>query len=367
MSKYSFLFFILIASLVYYGMHYYVYSQISRGLALQGNILFWLRILFYAGGLSFFAGEIISRSAGTALLKPLAHAGVLWIGVLSIAVSIFLLRNILLIFFHSPRFRYDSAAAALSLLLVISLYSVYNAAASCRIRTLEIKPAKLPPALSGFTIVQLSDLHLNYIKPEKWLRKVIDKTNALKPDLVVITGDIVDADLCKTDSFCGAFRQLKAKHGVFAVTGNHEFFSRLDKFMEAAKKSNITVLRNESMAVADSLEIAGIDDPAGGGMISANLEKALKGRGPDKPVILLSHQPDIFDAAEKYGITLQLSGHTHAGQIPFMDLLVLLYFKYPYGLYQKNSSYLYTTCGTGIWGPPMRLFSRNEIVKIVLI
>ena len=92
----------------------------------------------------------------------------------------------------------------------------------------------------------------------------------------------------------------------------------------------------------------------------------VKGVDLTKPVILLSHQPDIFDKAVKSGVDLQLSGHTHAGQIPPMDLIVQFYFKYPYGLYHKDSAYLYTSSGTGLWGPPMRLFSRSEIVKITL-
>ena len=139
-------------------------------------------------------------------------------------------------------------------------------------------------------------------------------------------------------------------------------------FIEIAKNSNITVLRNEKITIADAFELAGIDDKTGRRFseVGSDLNSALKNVDFTKPVILLSHQPDIFDEAAKLGVDLQLSGHTHAGQIPPMDLIVMLAFKYPYGLYRKNGSYLYTTSGTGIWGPPMRLFSRCEIVKIVL-
>jgi len=116
------------------------------------------------------------------------------------------------------------------------------------------------------------------------------------------------------------------------------------------------------------IELVGIDDKTDKRFsgIGSDLKLALKNCDSKKLIVLLSHQPDIFDEAEKSGVVLQLSGHTHAGQIPPMDLIVLFAFKYPYGLYQKKSSYLYTTSGTGIWGPPMRFFSRCEIVKIIL-
>ena len=168
--------------------------------------------------------------------------------------------------------------------------------------------------------------------------------------------------------FCDTLKKLKSRHGVFAVTGNHEFYAGINMFMDVAKNSNITVLRNEKITIADSIELAGIDDKAGTRFseVGSDLKLALKNIDFTKPVILLSHRPDIFNEAEKSGVDLQLSGHLHAGQIPPMDLIVMLAFKYPYGLYRKNGSYLYTTSGTGIWGPPMRLFSRCEIVKIVL-
>ena len=226
----------------------------------------------------------------------------------------------------------------------------------------------LPEKFSGFTIVQLSDIHLNLLRSEKWLSQIVDKTNNLKPDIIVITGDLIDSELGEVKRFSSILKNLKSKYGVYAVAGNHEFYARYEKFLALAKESNIIILKNEKVTVAGAIELAGIDDETGKrfSQSGSNLEKVLKDCDFRKPVILLSHQPDVFDEAVKFGVDLQLSGHTHAGQIPPMDLIVQFYFKYPYGLYRKNSSYIYTTSGTGTWGPPMRLFTRDEIVKIIL-
>ena len=172
------------------------------------------------------------------------------------------------------------------------------------------------------------------------------------------------AKVMNSAGYCG-----RLKHGTgYACTGNHEYYAGVDEFLKMAEESNIRVLLNEHVVIADTIVLAGVNDSSEKRMSGPgdDLEKALAGADLNKPVVLLSHQPDVFKQAHKAGVNLQLSGHTHAGQIPPMDLIVQLYFKYTYGLYREGTSYIYTTCGTGTWGPPMRLFSRSEIVKIVL-
>jgi hypothetical protein len=216
--------------------------------------------------------------------------------------------------------------------------------------------------------VQLSDLHLDSTKSAGKVAGMVEAVNELDPDLIVITGDFIDGDITSDSLFCDSLSQLKARYGIISITGNHEFYAGIDYFLEFSKKLNITVLRNEKKTVAQALEIVGIDDNEGRqfSRMGPDLDGAMKGCDPAKPVILLRHRPEGFEQAVRKGVALQISGHTHAGQIPPMDLLVCLFLKYPYGLYRKNGSYLYTSCGTGYWGPPMRLFSRSEIVKFVL-
>ena len=223
--------------------------------------------------------------------------------------------------------------------------------------------------LTGFSIAHLSDLHLDGLKTLKWFQSIIMRVNNLNPDLIVITGDLIDSACDGLEKFCEPLRQLKAPYGVFAITGNHEYYVGINRFLEFAEKSNIIVLRNSSRTIANAIELIGIDDDTGKrfSLAGSDLKKAIANCDSSKPLILLSHQPKYFTEVSAMGIDIQLSGHTHAGQIPPMDLIVSLLYEYPYGLYRNDSSYIYTSCGTGTWGPPMRLFSRSEIVKIILV
>jgi predicted MPP superfamily phosphohydrolase len=164
-------------------------------------------------------------------------------------------------------------------------------------------------------------------------------------------------------------KRLDAAHGVLAITGNHEFYAGLDIFKEMAKQSNIKILRNKTITIADTLQIIGLDDDAGKqfGIKGPGLDALIKTCDQNKPIILLFHRPLRFDEAAAKGVDLQLSGHTHAGQIPPADIMVWLIYKYPWGLYKKGDAYIYTSSGTGLWGPPMRFLSRNEIVYITLV
>ena len=227
----------------------------------------------------------------------------------------------------------------------------------------------MPVEASGFTLVHLSDLHLGPLTSVDRLRGIVDRVNGPSPDLVVITGDLIDPDIDQEATFCRCLEAIKARHGVLAVAGNHDYQAGYERFLRVARCSNITVLQNERRLIAGAIQVAGVDEAAGRSFAEGgpDLAKALAGSDPDRPVILLAHQPDGFDRAVRKGIDLQLSGHSHAGQIPPLDGLVWLISPYSYGLVAKGRSQIYTSCGTGTSGPPMRLFSRNEIVRFTLV
>jgi predicted MPP superfamily phosphohydrolase len=373
MINLQFVLFITLFVCIYLGMHYYVYFQIATGLSLSRITGIYVRFFIYLGAISFILSELLARKFISAWIKPLAYYGNIWIGVISISVTVFLFRNIILIFVKNNRFKHISATISLILIVVLSLYSILNIIRVERIKEIKIKSAKLSPNTQSFNIVQLSDLHLNFTKFPHRLENIVEKTNLLNPDIIVITGDLIDADLNKTEELSSILKKLNAKYGVYAVTGNHEFYAGIDKFKKILLSSNIKFLQNENVSLANGIEIIGIDDSESKRFenipIEENLIKALNN---PKPInfkyftILLSHRPFIFDEASKLGINLQLSGHTHAGQIPPMDLIVMAFLKYPYGFYKKETSCLYTSSGTGYWGPPMRLSSRSEIVNIII-
>lgn len=360
----AFIIFITIASLIYFGIHLFVYKFITKSLNLTGNIKNYLKLFFWLSGLSFFFSTILSRFFKIHVLNLYAN---IWMGV--IAIAFFVLFVTWVVIKIVPSHTRVLTFVALAIIGLISLYSLVNGLQKPVVKEITIPIKKLPKELSGFTIVQLSDLHMEVYKSKSQIPYIVDTVNALKPDLIAITGDLIEGDICDNPGFCENFKRLKAVHGIVAITGNHEFYAGIENFLRLAINSNIKVLRNENLTIANSLQIIGLDDNEAKrfGSKGPDLDAAIKGCDPSKPMILLFHRPINFDQAVQKGVDLQLSGHSHAGQIPPIDLFVLLYYKYPAGLYKKNESFIYTSSGTGYWGPPMRFLSRNEIVKITLI
>lgn len=360
----SYILFILVAFSIYFFMHFFVYKTLAKFLLLTAKSKTIVKLLFLFSALSFPIANVLSRFLKIFLLNHFAY---LWLGIMAISFSFFLLARLLILIF--PRGAKTVMVVALSLIAVVSIYSLFNGLRPPRIRQVTVPLKNLPQEISGFTIVQLSDLHFEEYKSLKAFERIIDRVNSLKPDLVVITGDLIDGNLNDDCRFCDILKRIKSRHGAVAVTGNHEFYSGIESFLGLARKANMRVLRNENMTIADTLQVAGTDDNAARNFSSkgADLDAALKGCDPEKPIILLNHRPDGFESAEKKGVDFQISGHTHAGQIPPMDALVYLAVKYPFGLYRKNDSYIYTSSGTGYWGPPMRFLSRAEIVQFLLV
>lgn len=360
--------FITVFFSVFFGMHYYAYARIADGLQLTAAARVWLRLAFLGAALLFVGAEILSHSVMPSWLKAVSFAGMTWLGVLAMADAVIFVRDIMLMMADKPGVRYTSIVVSLILIGIMTIAALANVAWGYRIREVRITVPRLPAALNGFTIAQLSDLHLNGEKSISWLERVVADTNRLEPDLIVITGDLLDADLRTLPGAVETLRGLKAKHGVYAVTGNHETYAGLNMFMEVAREANIIVLRNSVATIAGQLDLIGIDDAVSARPkeAAAVLERIMPEEKVRRPRILLAHQPHSFDAARALGVDVQLAGHTHAGQIPPLDLIVHFVFKYPQGLYRTDNASIYTTTGTGYWGPPMRLTSRSEIAKITL-
>ena len=206
-----------------------------------------------------------------------------------------------------------------------------------------------------------------------WLREVVRRTNELEPDLVVITGDLVDGSVTELRDHTAPLAELRAKQGVYFVTGNHEYYSGVDEWLDELVRLGIRPLRNERVAIgegSDGFDLAGVDDwstrrgnvPGHG----ADLKKALAGRDPSREVVLLAHQPIQAGEAADLGVGLQLSGHTHGGQIFPWGFLVKLQQGFVAGLDRLRNTQIYTSCGTGYWGPPMRVGAPSEIALLEL-
>jgi len=363
MSLISFLTFLFSAVAVYLSIHYFVYWRIAGGLGLAAPMRNVLKIAFLALAASFFLAQFFRHSP---IAIPIGYVGAVWMGIISIALSVFIIQMFFAFVF--PRYAHALTLVSLGLVVLASGYSLYNGLRPQRITTLEIPIPGLPESLSGFSIVQIADIHLDRWKSARWLESIVDRCNELHPDLMVIVGDLIDEDIRNDNGFVDALRKLKSPNGVLAVTGNHEYYAGVEAFFDLCQSLGITVIRNSCVTIADSIDILGVDDQTGKSFmgIGADLDKAAEHHDPSKPAILLSHEPLYFDQAVAKGVSLELSGHVHAGQLPPMDAIVMLYYKYAYGLFRVGSSHIYTSSGTGTWAPPMRLFSRSEIVKIVL-
>jgi predicted MPP superfamily phosphohydrolase len=252
----------------------------------------------------------------------------------------------------------------------------YRAAGEIEKPELAVQLPNLPRALSGFRIAHLSDIHVGPISRERFLETVVAETNALRPDLVVVTGDLVDASVGRLGPALAPLSKLSARCGVAFVTGNHEYYNGAREWVGFLRSRGIRVLLNQRIEVGDAVpggatfDLAGIPDH-GGGRLGADhrpdVGLALAGRDEGRAVVLLAHQPRSIALASGHGVGLQLSGHTHGGQLWPFGALVSLYQPWIAGLHRADDgTQIYVSRGTGFWGPPMRVGNPAEIATIVL-
>jgi predicted MPP superfamily phosphohydrolase len=240
------------------------------------------------------------------------------------------------------------------------------------VRRVEVALARWPRALDGFRIVQISDVHIGPLLDRRFAATVAERVNALAPDLVAVTGDLVDGSVARIGDEVEPLGAIRARHGVYFITGNHDFYSGADAWVARIRALGWNALRNERVAIGDEgarFDLAGVDDHHGamlGPGEGEDLARALEGRESERAVVLLAHDPNTFKRASQYGVDLQISGHTHGGQIwPFRHL-VRLSTPWVAGLYRLGTSAVYVSRGTGFWGPPMRLGAPSEITELTI-
>ncbi len=254
----------------------------------------------------------------------------------------------------------------------LGLLSLRSGLARVAVKRVEVTLARLPGPLSGTRIVQLSDVHVGPTIHRHFIETIVQQCNALSPDLVVITGDLVDGSVAELREHTAPLADLRAKYGVFFVTGNHEYYSGAEEWCTELERLGMRVLRNERVSIgsdAASFDLAGVDDHSAKGHAEGHgedLPKALAGRDPRRELVLLAHQPRTIVEAQAHGVGLQLSGHTHGGQLWPWTYLVRLQQPVVAGLARFGKSLVYVSRGTGYWGPPMRLGAPSEITELTL-
>jgi len=240
------------------------------------------------------------------------------------------------------------------------------------VKKVRVALANLPASLEGFTIVQLTDIHVGPTIGGDFIQHLVERTNAEAPDLVAITGDLVDGSVEELGAFLGPFTGFRARHGAFFVTGNHEYYSGHEPWIRFLDTLGVRVLRNERVRLSHgddgaALELAGVNDYTAGSFGDPpDLARAVAGRDPAAPLVLMAHQPRHAPEAQTHGVDLQLSGHTHGGQLFPFNFLVGLQQPFVAGLHRLERMAIYVSRGTGYWGPPMRLGAPAEITRIEL-
>jgi hypothetical protein len=362
--------FIATVILVYLGMQYYVAFWLLRsfpGLPLSPQAA---RITVLLLALSFPFSMYCLRHFRGAWTAAFAYLSFIWLGLVLIWLACAVCGDLAMLLARLCRtadtVRPWVRTTVLALSAAGGLWSLYNAARMPALRDVEVVLPNLPRELDGFTLVQLSDLHLGVTVPLGKFARIVAQVSALKPDLVVLTGDILDAGLRDETDFARIGSGLKARLGVLAVLGNHEFYHGVAASAKAFQSMGARLLRDEVVVLPGGLQVASVDDARTAGLSAAEVSAVLSKLDPARPSLFLSHQPLYFEAAARAKVGLMLSGHTHQGQIFPFSFIVRLVYPYFHGLYRIGGSSLYVTSGAGQWGPPMRLFTRAEIVRFTL-
>lgn len=314
------------------------------------------------------------RSRDRARADRYSWAGMLALGLFSILLVLTLLRDAVLLLawpFGIVQLPQGSALAVVAGAALLMAVGVFNARRTARVREVEVPVPGLPGALDGFTIAQISDIHVGPTIKRPYLQAIVDAVNRLDADAVAVTGDLVDGRVQDLAPDVAPLKQLRSRHGTFFVTGNHEYYSGADEWVAELQRLGVQVLMNEHVVLQHDgarLVMAGVADPSAhhfNPQHRSDPQRALHGAPADAGVrVLLAHQPRSADAAAQAGFDLQLSGHTHGGQYWPWNLFVRLQQPYTAGLHRLRQLWVYTSRGTGYWGPPVRFGAPSEITRL---
>lgn len=319
------------------------------------------------------------------LADRLAWLGLTALGFFSSLLLLTFARDVILFFVHlvdwlrgvpvgSPVFVAYSAIVVPCLAVLFSAIGFYNARRRAPVVSVDVPIDNLPAALDGFTIAQISDIHVGPTIKRHYVERIVAAVNGLEPDVIAVTGDVVDGTVPNLADHTRPLAGLSARHGTFLVTGNHEYYSGADKWIAEFRRLGLTVLLNQHVVLnhdGAQAVVAGVTDYGAGSFDPAHRSdpaKAISGAPDDATVrVLLAHQPRSATAAAEAGFTLQLSGHTHGGQFLPWNFFVRLQQPFVSGLVKFNGLWVYTSRGTGYWGPPKRLGAPSEITLVRLV
>jgi len=337
-------------------------------------------ILFIIFAFSYIFVKIYAERLPAFMHDPLLWVGSFWFAFLLYFVLILFLIDITRFFDHFSSFlpanlrvpsdvtKFYSGIIVLSIVLLIVAAGFINRT-NFKINSIELSLPKKASTLNELNVVMFSDLHLSPINDNDFLEKIILKVNSLNPDIVLLPGDIVDdkSGILRRNNIGTAFQKLNPKYGIIACTGNHEFINNADSAVKFMEDYGIKVLRDEFINIDDKFYVIGREDRSGNNFIGRKrkeLQDILSGSTGELPSILLDHTPVGLNEAVKDKIDLQLSGHTHNGQMFPLNFLTKMIYEISWGYLKKDATQFYVSSGVGTWGPPVKLASDAEIVNL---
>jgi uncharacterized protein len=361
-----------VVSAVILGWHWYLLDRLVLAPAWPAPVRELGTVVVVLGALSLVLVPVAERVLRPPVSRWVGWPGSLWLGFAFVALTLVALSDIAVLFTSADasvlRWRAGLVLAGSAVLVLVGMRAAFDPV----IQRVAVAIDRWPVALDGFKIVQISDVHIGPILGRSFAAEIVRKIDTLDADLVVVTGDLVDGSVEQLRDEVEPFAALKARHGVAFVTGNHDYYSKADPWCARVEELGMEVLRNRWRWIevdGARFALAGVDDHRGDMLMGggSDLGRALAGIPEDAPVVLLAHDPTTFVAAAKTNIDLQLSGHTHGGQIWPFAALVRAAVPFLAGLYRRGRAQLYVSRGTGFWGPPMRIGARGEITEITIV
>lgn len=373
------LFFIIFFT-VYTTLNYYVFIRGWQFLASYPSLKIPYTFLFIIIAYGYVLAKMLYRSLPPIMYDIIIGVGAIWFAFLAyfiislLLIDIIRLLNSWLNFFPTlinNNYETVKKITGLSVILIVSLIVFLGNLnkRDIKIKELEIDLPKGNSKISELNVVMASDIHLSPIDGEKLLSRIVEKMNSLNPDIILLAGDIVDdkAVILDQRNIGESFKRLKPKYGVYSINGNHEFINEVESSVKYAEQFGIKFLRDSYELIDSSFYVIGREDSPMiqfTGKQRKSLNEIVKNLDHEYPKILLDHTPFKLEQAEQNGIDLQLSGHTHHGQIWPANIITSMIYELSWGYLKKGKTHYYVSSGAGTWGPPVRTGSSSEIVNL---
>jgi uncharacterized protein len=377
----TFIIFFSIVIVLYGLINTYIFLRGLQVISHGSPLRIWFTAVFWFLSLSYIAARLLERIALSWLSDGLVWVGSFWMGAMAyfliilLAIDLLRLVNYIVPFFPdflTRNIRYTKQVVALIVVGIVFL-TVIGARVNAmfpRIQTLELTIHKNSP-LKELNVVLVTDVHLGTIICNSHFKRIVEKINLLNPDVVLFAGDLVDEDIQPVirQNLGETLRQIKSKYGIYGITGNHEYIGGVEPACKYLVEHGVSMLRDSIAKIANAFTLVGREDISirqFDGKKRKQLSDLMNGVDTTLPVILMDHQPLHLDDVVGHGVDLQLSGHTHHGQLWPFNYISQAVYELSWGYKKKGSTHFYVSCGVGTWGPPMRTGNRPEVVNVKL-